>query len=447
MSDTANLLSRKEFLNKTVNAAAGFAAVPFLANASFAKNPAVSKKKIAIVGTGVRGVGMWGSGLLKTHSDYVELVGLCDINKLRLKVAQKMIGTNAPLFTDFDEMIKKTKPDLIIVTTMDSTHAHYIIRGMELGCDVLAEKPMATDEKQAQAILDAERKTGKNLIVTFNYRFADHIQKIKELLLQGDIGRVVSVDFDWYLDIYHGASYFRRWHALRKYSGSLLVHKSTHHFDIMNWFLDAEPAEVFAFGELKKYGRNGSFRGKSCRTCQHKDKCEFYWDITKDKRLMELYVSAEEEDGYIRDGCVFRNEIDICDTRSVNVKYNSDVHMSYSLNNFLPYEGFHLGFNGLNGRLECREFARQPWEENNMAKIRLTKNFGKTYTFDIPRAGGHGGGDIKLKDMVFKKDVPDPLNQRAGSRAGAMSILTGIAARHSIDEKRPVKIDELIKLY
>lgn len=434
--------TRREFIEKSLYAVAGIPAISAINELKESK----SKKRYVIIGTGIRGVGMWGKGLLETHGDYVELVGLCDKNKLRMEAGQKIIGTNAPLFTDFDEMIQKTKPDFVVVTTMDSTHAQYIIRSMELGCDVLTEKPMATDEQQAQAILDAEKRTGRKIIVTFNYRFGNHHEKTKELLMQGDIGRIVSVDFDWYLDIYHGADYYRRWHGLRKCSGTLLVHKATHHFDLVNWYLDAEPEEVFAFGELKKYGRNGAFRGKNCRLCLHKNKCEFYWDITKDKMLMDLYVTPETEDGYFRDGCVFRNEIDIWDTRSVTVKYNSDVHMSYSLNNFLPYEGFNIGFNGLNGRIECREYDRQPWQENNMAEIRLTKNFGKTYTFHIPRAEGHGGGDIKLRDMIFKKDMPDPLGQRAGSRAGTMSIITGIAARHSIDENRTVKISELINV-
>ena len=94
--------------------------------------------------------------------------------------------------------------------------------------------------------------------VTFNYRYAPKHQKIKELLMSGAIGRVTSVDFSWYLDTTHGADYFRRWHRLREKSGSLWVHKATHHFDLVNWWLDADPVEVSAFGSLQRYGKNGA---------------------------------------------------------------------------------------------------------------------------------------------------------------------------------------------
>lgn len=448
MAGKNSSVTRREFLGKTVSTALAISAVPFIKKSHTLGKESNTKIRVALVGTGIRGVNMWGRGLLRSHKDYVEMVGLCDSNKKRLEVAKKMIGLNIPTFTatEFDRMIKITKPDAIMVTTVDATHYKYINRAMELGCNAITEKPMATDEEQCQSILDTEKRTGKNVIVTFNYRYGILHQKIKEILLSGEIGRIVSVDFNWFLDTDHGASYFRRWHGIKKYSGTLLVHKATHHFDLMNWWLDAEPVEVFAYGRLEKYGRNSPFRGKKCRGCVYKDKCKFYWDITTNKLSVDLYVNCESEDGYIRDSCLFRNEIDIYDTMAVQVKYNSGVHMTYSLNAFMPYEGYRLGFNGLNGRLDIRQYHRQPWDAPP-AEIRLTRNFGKREIIDLPTIKGeHGGGDPRLKDMLFKKNVPDPLNQKAGSRAGAMSILTGIAGRNSIEQKRLIKISELVKI-
>ncbi len=85
--------------------------------------------------------------------------------------------------------------------------------------------------------------------------------------MSGEIGKVTSVDFSWYLDTRHGADYFRRWHRLREKSGSLWVHKSTHHFDLVNWWLDADPVEVWAVGRLQNYGKQGPFRHTNCRPC------------------------------------------------------------------------------------------------------------------------------------------------------------------------------------
>jgi len=306
---------------------------------------------------------------------------------------------------------------------------------------------MTTDEKNCQAILDTEKRTGRNVRVAFNYRYSNTAQKIKELLMSGAIGPVTSVDFHWYLDTSHGADYFRRWHAYRANSGSLFVHKATHHFDLINWYLEAEPVEVAGFGALRKYGANGRFRGANCRACAHKTECPFHLDITRDKNLVNLYVESESEDGYFRDACVFRPDIDIFDTMVAQVKYSTGAMMSYSLNAFMPYEGYHLAFNGLDGRIEVRVYERQPWAVPPEDTIRLTRNFGKTELITLPYAdGGHFGADPRLMEMIFNPSKPDPLKQRAGSRAGAMSLLTGVAALRSADTGRIVKIADLIRL-
>jgi predicted dehydrogenase len=335
----------------------------------------------------------------------------------------------------------------VIVTTMDCFHAKYVGLAMQAGCDVITEKPMCTDEKMVQEIIDTERRTGRKLIVTFNYRFGPDASRIKEILLSREIGEVTSVDFHWYLDIYHGADYFRRWHAFKQNSGSLLVHKASHHFDIMNWWLAAEPVEVNAYGELRKYGFNGQVRSERCMTCPHKGGCEFYWDITKSPDAMELYVKAEPADGYLRDACVFREKINIWDTMNVQVLYHNRVAMSYSLNAFMPYEGFTVGFNGTKGRLDARIYHKQPWKVDSLAEFRITGNFGATETFALSSGGeGHFGADQIMQQQMFRKKEPDPLGRPAGSRDGALSALVGIAARHSIEQKRPVKIDELVRI-
>jgi predicted dehydrogenase len=206
--------------------------------ASAAQAAPGARLRVAQVGTGSRGI-HWGSDLISNFADKVELVGLCDINPKRVAAAKEMMRANCPTFVDFDRMVAETKPDAVLVTTTDSAHYTYIIRAMELGRDVITEKPLCTDEEQCQAILDAERKYGRKLTVAFNARHYPEAKKLKQLLLEKAIGDVISVDYQEYLDIRHGASYFRRWHRLKEYSGTLSVSKSCHHFDQVNWWLDA----------------------------------------------------------------------------------------------------------------------------------------------------------------------------------------------------------------
>jgi hypothetical protein len=102
------------------------------------------KLKMAIIGTGSRGSFTWGREVVQNFSDVVEIVGLCDHNGKRVEAAKQLIGTGAPTFTDFDRMVKETRPEAVIVTTVDAAHARYIIRAMELGCDAISEKPLCT---------------------------------------------------------------------------------------------------------------------------------------------------------------------------------------------------------------------------------------------------------------------------------------------------------------
>ena len=416
-----------------------------LAFKGFAREPVM---RVALVGTGIRGTSMWGRSLVREFPEHVEFVGLCDPNPGRLAYARNYMGVDCPTFTDFDEMLHRTGPDTVVVATVDSTHHTYIIGAMEMGCDVITEKPMTTDAEKCQAILDAQARTRTKVIVTFNYRYSPHRQKMKELLMADRIGRITSVDFHWYLNVNHGASYFRRWHGRERYGGTLFVYKATHHFDLLNWWLDAEPEEVFAYGDLEYYGHNNAFRHTHCRGCPHAAQCAHYWDISRNKRLVDLYVNNEHHVGYLRDGCVWSEEIDIYDKMSAQIRYANGVHVSYSCTTYSPYEGYRIAFNGTEGRLEAWVKEQQPWQAEPYDEIRITDNFGETELVRVPHGGGgHGGGDARLKDRIFKDpSLPDPYRQAAGARDGAMSILIGIAARESVKMGEPVRIGSLTSL-
>jgi predicted dehydrogenase len=440
MSDS-NLLHRREFFKTAGTAAAASLLLPNTLQGG------TRRRRYAMVGTGHRGTGMWGADLAKRYADVLEFVGLCDTNAKRLAAGRELIGVACPTFNSFDEMLDKVRPELLMVTTVDATHVEQITRALERGIDVITEKPMVTDERQCRDVLAAERKHGRKIIVAFNYRYAPKHQKIKEILMSGEIGRVTSVDFNWYLDVQHGADYFRRWHRLKSHGGSLWVHKATHHFDLINWWLGADPVEVSAYGELNVYGSRGPFRHTHCRPCPHKTRCPFYFDLTKNARLMKLYAEAEDVDGYHRDGCVFREDVDIYDTMSAVVKYSNGAQMNYSLNAAMPIEGYRLAFNGTKGRLEVRDYERQPWPVDEDSETYLMKNFGGREKIPMPHIkGGHAGGDDRLREVIFRNaPVPDHM-RLPDSRAGAMSCLTGIAARRSVERQRPVKIAELLRL-
>ncbi len=436
MKNTSDI-TRRGFVSAG-GAALAAATAPFGAAAE-------KRMRVALVGTGSRGL-HWGADLVANYADRVELAGLCDINSKRVRAAQEMMRATCPTFVDFDQMIRETSPDTVLVTSTDSAHYIHIIRAMELGCDVITEKPMCIDEEQCQAILDAERKHGRKLTVAFNARHSPEARKIKELLLEKVIGDVVSVDYQEYLDTSHGASYFRRWHRLKEHSGTLTCTKSSHHFDQVNWWLDAVPEDVVAWGDLKFYGKNNPFRHTRCRGCPHQQRCQFYVDVTRNQRSMQLYVAAESEDGYFIDGCIWRQDINIQDTFTVMTRYAGGARLTYTANTFLPYEGQEIGINGTRGRIDFNMYSAPGYPDH---QLRLTRTFGKSELIRLEqREGGHGGADPSVRDLIFRDTgAPDPLGLKAGSLAGAYSSLIGIAAYRSIERGgRTVRIQDLVKL-
>ena len=442
------------------------------------------RKRYALVGTGSR-ADMFFSALMDGHADVGELVALCDPNQTRMNYytckAVEGSGTSLPTYrhTEFDRMVAETKPDAVIVTTIDRTHHTYIVRAMELGCDVITEKPMTIDETKCQEILDAVNRTGKQLAVTFNYRYSPRNSKVKEVLQSGEIGEVLSVHFEWLLDTQHGADYFRRWHRDKRNSGGLLVHKATHHFDLVNWWLDTWPETVFAMGDLRFYGRaNAERRGVSDFYYRYynSEKAKgdsFALDLSASPKLRDLYLKAEHEDGYLRDQNVFGDGISIEDTLAVMVRYENGAVMSYSLNAHCPWEGYRVMFNGSKGRLELEVVERsyvsgahddphaptqrkpdidpsyqdedRTSNQTSRPVILMQKHWGKARAVPFEdAAGGHGGGDARLLDDLFRGAGDDPLGRAAGYVDGAKSILVGLAANHAVATGKPVRVRDLV---
>lgn len=424
------------------------------------------KKRYVQVGTGGRARFFYES-IANDFKDTSELVGFCDISQIRMDFANKIISekyghptVSTYFYTDFEKMLDETKPDYVIVTSVDRTHHDYIIRAMEKGYDVITEKPMTIDEEKVQAILETQKRTGKSLRVTFNYRYAPHNSKIKELIKAGTIGEVTSIHFEWLLNTKHGADYFRRWHRNKLNSGGLLVHKSTHHFDLVNFWLNTYPKQVFAYGDLRFYGMLNAekrgveqfyYRAHGSEVAQNDP---FSIDLESSEELRELYLNAEEESGYIRDRSVFSDDISIEDTMGAIVKYNNGAILTYSLVAYQPWEGFNVVFNGTKGRIEMK-IVEQSYinaggdKELEGAledkKIMVFPMFDSPYEVTIEDGvGGHGGGDPILLNDLFGIPEIDPLERAAGHFDGAMSVLTGVAANKSIASGLPINIKDLL---
>lgn len=416
------------------------------------------KTRYALVGTGGRGFGMFARPLVRDFDDVAELAALCDRNPKRMALFNQRLGTCIPAFAAFGEMLDVVQPDAVIVCTIDGTHHAYILQALEAGCDVITEKPMTTTPERVQAILETERRTGHRVQVSFNARYGAAAETVYRLLRQGVIGEILSAEFTEYLNTSHGADYFRRWHRRKENSGGLQIHKASHHFDQLNWWIGDDPQTVYAQGRLAFYGPTRQERGERCLTCPHQARCPFYLDLRADANLQALYLGAEDADGYWRDRCVFADEINIEDTLAIVIRYAQGALVTYALNAFSPYEGQRIGFNGTHGRIEVDLVDQyhgpdeagcvRVWEMDTPAVVRVSPLFGRPYTVPIEarESGGHGGADARIREHLFRPEMPDPLQQRADSRAGAMAVLIGAAANRSIATGETVNIADLANL-
>lgn len=425
----------------------------------------MGKKRYAIVGCGSRH-GMYAEAIAGPFAEQAQLVALCDNNAGRMRLSAKShLGSEdaVPQFSDeaFDRLVADTRPEVVIVTTRDSFHDKYIVRAMELGCDVITEKPMTIDAGRCRRIADTMAATGRGLRVTFNYRYSPPRSQVKSMLMEGVIGRILSVEFQWLLDTRHGADYFRRWHRNKESSGGLLVHKATHHFDLVNWWLSSAPETVYARGSrvfylpetARRYGLDR--RTERCLGCPERERCSFYIDIER-PGLKELYRECESYDGYYRDRCVFSDSIDIEDSMALTVRYRSGALLSYSLNAFCPKEGYRISLNGTRGRLEhtTLESSYVSGEAGGQVHETIRKgsstwifpHFTDPYEVELWTAeGGHGGGDRPLlRDILMPNPPEDRLKRAAGYTEGAYSILTGVAANESMRTGETVRIDDLV---
>jgi predicted dehydrogenase len=422
--------------------------------------------RYAQVGLGVRSW-LYSFAIAGPYRAGAELVALCDTNEGRLRQRAEWargqgFAPDALPARDIDLLLAATRPDRVIVTTIDRAHDDVVVRALRAGCEVICEKPLAIDAGGVQRILDATAETGRRCLVTFNYRYAPPRAQVKELLASGAIGEITSVDFHWLLDTTHGADYFRRWHRRKEWSGGLLVHKASHHFDLVSWWLGDVPDRVYAQGRRAYYvpaqaERLGlAHRSERCTGCAEAKRCPFYLDLAGTPYLRALYQDHERHDGYFRDRCVFSEEIDIEDQAQLVVGYARGARLSYSLHAAMPYEGYTVSFNGTKGRLEhvCEETVYVSGDGGtpgalrpDATRITLFPHFGAREEIAVRQSeGGHGGGDLALLEHLFgPDDAPDPFGRRADHRAGAWAALTGIAANRSIATGDAVRPGDLVK--
>jgi predicted dehydrogenase len=377
--------------------------------------------------------------LLGEHAAAGCLVGLCHSNPGRLAHAAAIArdaGLSIPTYSaaDFGRMLRDTSPDCVMVTVPDYAHCESIVRALEFGANLISEKPLTIDAASCRRIVAARQASGGSVTVAFNYRYSPARALLKQVLMSGIIGRVAAVNFEWRLDTYHGADYFHRWHRHKTNSGGLFVHKATHHFELLNWWLGSVPQRVAARGQrvfyrpetAEAFGLDG--HGERCSACAAFERCRVKLNVAANAHLQALYADNEGHDGYFRDRCVFSSAIDIEDTMQATIEYANGAIVNYLLTAYSPAEGYRAVFHGTRGSVTLEQVERlylgadgrlvePPLPERTHLVVHPL--FSRPWELALPAAEGlHSGGDKVMLEHLFRGG-PDDFAQAADERVGA----------------------------
>ncbi|RIQ11455.1 Gfo/Idh/MocA family protein [Jiangella rhizosphaerae] len=402
------------------------------------------------------------------YSDHADVVAVVDPDEARVTSFNETLlpPGHAPLAwyspDDFDRMVDEARPDVVVVASPDHTHAAYTLAALRRDVDVIVEKPMVTTAADAAAVLAAEQASKATVRVTHNLRYTLRHRTIKRLILDGAIGRPTHVSLDYHVDIRHGASFFLRWNRRRELSGGLSVHKSTHHLDLVSWWLDDVPERVFALGGRYYYGPDSPHRPRDERgeplagaTLREQDPyyraqlgSNTFPDGSGAGRVGLFGLSYGHQYPAGQDMYLYDDEIDVEDTYSALVAYRGGVALSYTIDFSSPWEGYRVAINGTHGQIETLH-GRLPGGGAlpGSGEISHRPLFGEARAIEVAVvAGGHEGADPLLRHDLFVGPGRESqeLGLLADSADGARAVAAGEAIWRSIATGDVIDVDGLL---
>jgi len=439
-----------------------------------------TRRRYALIGASNRGVASFARPLIgvaggvegaygygATDDDFSavgELVAVLDLDRARAEafVATLVPEGHPPVAVyepgGLEEMFRETRPDAVIIASPDHTHSTYILAALEAGVDVISEKPMVATAAEAATVVAAEAASTATVHVTHNFRYPARHRRIKQLLTEGAIGRPLHVDLAYYVDTRHGASYFLRWNRERARSGGLTIHKSTHHLDLISWWLGADPTRVYAVGGRDYYGPDSPHRPAGATSAAEVRERDPYHraqlgsgtfpEATGRARTGLFDLPYEVQYPASREMTLYDDEIDIEDHVASLISYTGGATAAYSVQFSAPWEGYRLTITGTHGAIEAF-VGRTPENEQlpGSGELVLRPLFEPARPVEVPVAtGGHDGADPLMRRDLFvgPDEESTAMGLMADARQGALAVATGEAIWRSTQQGRAIEISELL---
>jgi len=187
----------------------------------------------------------------RRHMRNLIVLGETDIVLLRTRKAtlpdDELAGYSVE--SEINEAIKNHKPDAVIVSNPTALHLDIAIPAAQAGCAILLEKPISHSMKRVDELSSAVKQSGAKVLVAFQFRFHPSLIKAKELIANGEIGRIISanVHFGEYLPAWHPWEDYRISYAARADMGGGVVATQCHSLDYLPWLVGDKVESVFGY--------------------------------------------------------------------------------------------------------------------------------------------------------------------------------------------------------
>lgn len=400
---------------------------------------------VAILGCGSRGAASYGN-VINSLKDKFKIVALCDLVKEKIERYQDIFDVEKEnCFLDCEEFLAKKRADVLIIANQDQDHVWCCLRALELGYDVLLEKPITDKLSECEKLLEAQRKYGRKIMVCHVLRYAPAFIKVNELLVEENIGKLVAIQAIEQVHYWHQAHSYVRGNWRRKEETSpMILAKCCHDLDLIQYYAKSSCISVSSIGDLVHFKEENAPKdcAKRCLECKYIETCPYSakriyvdrWKITHDnwptgvitvKRPLneEVIYEALKEGPYGR--CVYYCDNNVVDHQIVQMEFKNGVKASLTMMAFTGKGGRIYKFYGTHGEINLDE-------ENQKITIKRFGQPDEIINFDalLDVNGGHGGGDLGLISALYDMLVSNN-NPETSLEASIESHLIGINAEES----------------
>lgn len=394
---------------------------------------------IAVIGYGDRGFGY--AHYFRENGATVNAV--CDTNEKKLKQAAEKFGLSGDrIFMDEDDFFAAGRlADLLIISTLDQLHYRQVLKAIEVGYDILLEKPIASTLEECKSIANAAKKHNSKVYLCYVLRYTPFFMKVKELIDSGVIGKVATINLTEGVGYWHQAhSYVRgNWRNSNE-SSPMIIAKCSHDMDMLYWLIDAEPAAVSSMGSLIFFNSNNAPEGaaKYCCDCKLSDTCPYnnfkfysenpnwllklgYCDGSSDKEVIRKCL-ADKNNPYSR--CVFHCDNNVVDHQITNIEFKNGVTAHLTMTAFAAEESRRIRVHGTYGEI-YGSFIE------NKVYCDVYGKEKKVFDIEQIKGGNHGGGDVMMIRGIIDAYKEGRVIDKNGIEGAMCSHYLGFAAEES----------------